>query len=120
MSEIDDVSFISFINSFDIICLLETFMQKDTLPQSILPDFERYFSPAIKLLSKHGRCSGGIYVFVKNTITANQIEITLDIDNIIAIELKNLSRKVIFISTYIPHRVRHITMNFIIRMVFKT
>ena len=100
MSKINDASFISFIRTFDVVCLLETFMHVDALPDSLFSNFEKYFSPAIKL-SKHGRCSGGIYVFVKSTLSSIQIELSFDIDNVIALELRNLTKKILFISTYI-------------------
>ena len=119
MSKINDASFISFIRTFDVVCLLETFMHEDALPDSLFSNFEKYFSPAIKL-SKHGRCSGGIYVFVKSTLSSIQIELSFDIDNVIALELRNLTKKYYLFQLISIRRGPPIIMRYKIRMVFTT
>ena len=101
MSKLNDFSFITYLCDFDIICLIETFMPVDNLTESIFPDYIKFFSPAIRL-SDAGRCSGGIYVLVKNNLNAILVNLPVVIDNMIAIEIKNLSKKILLISTYVP------------------
>ena len=82
LNKTDDESFLYMLYKFDIICLLETFMTKDVLPANILSQYKRYFTPA-KKLSKHGRCSGGVIVFVKHTLKNCVLEIKCKLDNVI-------------------------------------
>ena len=94
------------LHKFDIICLLETFMTEDVLPANILSQYKRYFTPA-KKLSKHGRCSGGVIVFVKHTLKNCVLEIKCKLDNVITLKLnnyigKNRSNDAIIIFAYIP------------------
>ena len=93
-------SLISFLNKFSIICLLETFYVNDTLPD-IFPNHKRFFTPA-KKISEYGRASGGVYVFVIESLLANEIDICSEIDFTIALELKTSEKNILFISSYIP------------------
>ena len=95
-----DNSLISFLNKFSIICLLETFYVNDTLPD-IFPNHKRFFTPA-KKISEYGRASGGVYVFVIESLLANEIDICSEIDFTIALELKTNEKNILFISSYIP------------------
>ena len=95
-----DLSLLTFLKEFDIICLLETFYVTDSFP-NILPNYKRFFSPA-KKLSNHGRASGGLYVFVKNYIKVVEIDIYKEIDFTLVLELKTPDKDILFISTYIP------------------
>ena len=94
----------SFFKNLDIVCLLETFIDTDVLPDDLLPWFIRYFSPALKL-SAHGRCSGGAVVFVKKSLKYFCEIIKHDFDNIIALKLRNTcvegNRDISFVSAYI-------------------
>ena len=65
LKKLDDPSFLDFVNRFDVISLQETFMIEKVIPKDVFGNFStHYFSPASKL-SAHGRCSGGVVVFVK-------------------------------------------------------
>ena len=101
LSKFYDNSFFKNLLDFDIVCLLETFIDIDVLPDDFLPSFIRFFSPALKL-SAHGRCSGGAVVFVKKSCEI----IKHDFDNIIALKLRNTcverNGDIIFASAYIP------------------
>ena len=87
MSKLYDNSFFKNLEDFDIVCLLETFINTDVLPDDFLPSFIRYFSPALKL-SAHGRCSGGA-VFVKKSLKDFCEIIKHDFCNITALKLRN-------------------------------
>ena len=105
MSKFYDNSFFKNLEDFDIVCLLETFIDTDVLPNDLSPSFIRYFSPALKL-STYGRCSGGAVVFVKKSLKGFCEIIKDDFDNIIALKLRNTcvdrNRDIIFVSAYIP------------------
>ena len=79
MSKLYDNSFFENLEDFDIVCLLETFID------DLLPSFIRYFSSALKL-SAHGRCSGCTVVFVKKFLKGFCEIIKHDFDNIIALK----------------------------------
>ena len=95
-----DYSLLEFLSKYEIICILETFYERDTLP-NIFPNFKRFFSPAIRL-SKYGHASGGVYVFVKSNIEVVEINVHNITDFTIALELKFPQENILFVSTYIP------------------
>ena len=66
-----DSEFMSFIKTFDIMCLCETFLEK--VNDSLFPEFLVFVKPAIKL-GHMGRRSGGLVTLVKKKI-ADQVEI---------------------------------------------
>ena len=107
MSKIEDTSFIEFVNSFDIVCLLETFLSEDILPLNVFSGFKKYFTPAIKIsnLTK-GRCSGGVIVLVKKEINKFVTELKNSFDNVIALKIAkdigDLHNDLIILSAYIP------------------
>ena len=87
MSKVYDPCFLSFLKEFDIICLLETFVYDyDLLPVHIFSPFTIYFCPALKL-TRHGRCSGGVLILVKNTINTFITKIQSNIDNVITLKI---------------------------------
>ena len=62
LSKLDDSDFISYISSFDFICMVETFV--DHFQSSLFPEHTDFCSPALKL-SDHGRRSGGFVTLIK-------------------------------------------------------
>lgn len=80
-------------------------MEENTIPTDTFPLFDTFFSPA-KKLSAHGRCSGGVIVLVKKTLSHifDITEINHNFNNIIALQLINKSSNKIYIvvSAYIP------------------
>ena len=65
-SKLNDLDFLSFIEQFDCVCLLETFMIDNIIPNNIFRQFlPAFFYPAIASSSGQGRASGGIVVLVK-------------------------------------------------------
>ena len=59
LDKLSDDCFVDFLNKFDVICLLETFMIYKFDHVLKFPDFECIQKCACKL-SKHGRGSGGV------------------------------------------------------------
>ena len=97
--------FVTFVKSFDIFSALETFTN-DCFDFSLLfSDFKVLHCPAIKL-SKRGRRSGGVAVFVKKNLLPHITQITCKYDNMICIRIsKNfvcLDKDILYVSTYIP------------------
>ena len=105
LSKLYDNSFFKNLEDFDIVCILDTFIDTGVLPGDLLPSFIRYFTPALKL-SAHGRCSGGAIVFVKESLKDCWEIIKHDFDNITALKLRNTcveeNGDIIFVSAYIP------------------
>ena len=104
LSKMCDSTFLNFVNDYDIVCLVETFMPENTLPQKIFPSFKVFFTPAFKL-SKQGRCSGGVIVLVKKTFVPFIEEIKTNANNMITlhirIEINRMVKSLIFVATYI-------------------
>ena len=64
-TKLQDFDFINFLESYDIVCLLETYMCDNVIPNNMFKSFlPVYFYPA-NLSSGYGRNSGGIIVLVK-------------------------------------------------------
>ena len=64
-SKINDADFISYVNKFDFVCLLETFVED--LKTNVFYNFIHFVSPAVKL-SRAGRRSGGVLLLIKKII----------------------------------------------------
>ena len=105
-SKLLDNSFLNFLEKFDIICLVETFMCTNEIPAYLFNSFcKPFFSKAFKL-STHGRCSGGVVVLIKHSLNNpfNIIQLDHEFDNIIALKFTNIimpSQDVIFFFTYV-------------------
>ena len=98
----------SLINSYDFICLLETFIIDITNFVRFFVDCDFFFKPAIKL-SNHGRPSGGVLVLVKKSISTllNVQDVYHDYENIVCLKLhfsclNSVLNDVLLISTYLP------------------
>ena len=66
LQKLSNNDFTCFINSIDIVCLVETFLNFDL--KQVFNDFELFQAPARKLSWK-GRCSGGVIVMVKKKLS---------------------------------------------------
>ena len=58
-------TFISYVVSFDFICLVETFVEN--IDSSSFSNYTVYCKPAVKL-SNQGRHSGGILCLIRNSL----------------------------------------------------
>ena len=100
-----DNDFISFLHSYDIVCLVETFLLSiDSLPHDLFSTYHKYIAPAHKLTGQ-GRCSGGVLVFIKKDIGLNLSEIKIEFDNIVAIKISDkvsFNKKCLLVFTYVP------------------
>jgi len=103
-SKFDDCDFLEYLRTFDIICLVETFIS-EYANVDWLPDYHMYFSPAIKL-SSSGRRSGGVCVLVRQNIVKRCIRIETDIDNLICLKFPksvfNLTSDFVLLCMYVP------------------
>ena len=64
-SKINDADFICYVNKFDFVCLLETFVED--LKTNVFYNFIHFVSPAAKL-SRAGRRSCGVLLLIKKII----------------------------------------------------
>ena len=104
-SKLSDVDFLSFIDQFDCVCLLETYMTDNIIPKNIFTQFlPAYFYPAIPSAGQ-GRASGGIIVLVKLKFKNIVSRIEHDFHSSIVLLFKNVlngsKNDLVFISTYI-------------------
>ena len=61
--KLDCVDFVSFLLSFDVVCLTETFIDTD-FQSDMFKDYLSFTAKA-KKLSRHGRNSGGYVMLIK-------------------------------------------------------
>ena len=83
-AKINDADFISYVNKFDFVCLLETFVED--LKTNVFYNFIHFVSPAVKL-SRAGRRSGGVLLLIKKSLADYVQEIDLGVENIITMKL---------------------------------
>ena len=102
-SKLKDDNFVSFISRYDIVCLVETFI--DSFTSNIFPHHECYLAPATKLLSHKGRKSGGVLVLVRNVLLPYVQKVTTDIANCVVLkvnkDLFNTFSDVCLVCTYV-------------------
>ena len=85
--------------NFDIICLTETWMQKDDLRINFLPDYQDFNQ--IRLSSR----GGGVSIYIENTIQARilkQLSCTNDNFECIFVEISTGTTRTVICSCYRP------------------
>ena len=104
-SKLHDRDFVSYITSFDCVCLTETFMQEKPQATNLFPDHDVYFSPA-KKLSRQGRPSGGVVALIKKNLATHTEIVPTTYDNTICLKMNGivfgLERDVLLVCTYLP------------------
>ena len=103
LSKLTDNDFVDYIKSFDVICLTETYVEYN-LQIHVFADFNMYFSPA-KKLSHHGRCSGGVIVLVRTSLSHHFEQLQHAEQTVvlkISKKLFNTDKYIIFVATYVP------------------
>ena len=105
LSKLSDTDFLSFIDQFDCVCLLETFMIDNIIPKNVFRDFlPAFFHPATPSQGQ-GRASGGIVVLVKLKFKNVVSRIEFDFHSSIVLLFKNVfcgsKKDLILISSYI-------------------
>ena len=102
LSKLDNADFINYVSSFDIVSLLETYIEH--FETSLFPNFTIFCKPAVKL-SHRGRRSGGIVVLIKTSLMKFVQEIHTEYDNacafIIDKRLLGFAKDVLLLCTYI-------------------
>ena len=96
--------FIDYLNTFDLICLTETFVDEG-FEITALKEFIFFIAPATKL-SRQGRRSGGVVVCIRKCFAHLFRQATVKFDNFIVLEsskaLLNIDKDVLSIFVYIP------------------
>ncbi|KAK7455947.1 hypothetical protein BaRGS_00039415, partial [Batillaria attramentaria] len=105
MAKISEADFIEYVNTFDIVCLTETFLVHDRR-LDCFSDFEQYFSPAFKFTVHDNKCSGGVLVMVKSKHSHLVQRIDTLADNIVVLKIDKtvfgFEKDVIFCGAYVP------------------
>lgn len=103
MSKLTDNDFISYVSSFDFVCLVETFVE--TLSVDVFPNHKLFCKSSVKL-SDAGRPSGGVVCMIKNDYVPFVKEIRVDVGFfllfIIDKYLFGLDRDMLYVCAYTP------------------
>ena len=104
-SKLTDPDFISYVGGFDVIAIVETFLDKSFDLTNHFPDFEVFQASAVKL-THHGRGSGGVVVLVKKRLMSCVYRIETTYDHIICLKLSSTllatHSDVLYIAAYVP------------------
>ena len=104
ISKLYDTEFIDYLNSFNFVCLTETFVEYFDVTCHF-PNHDCFISPARKL-SDQGRRSGGVMCLVDRGLSKHFSSIDVTFDNIIVLKCSRFlfqeQRDIIFICTYVP------------------
>lgn len=79
-SKLSNKQFLSYILSFDFVCLVETFIEQ--LDSRLFPNYSVFCKPAVKL-TRQGRRSGGVVCLIKNDYVSFVSELKCDQDNVL-------------------------------------
>ena len=63
LSKIQDSDFMSYLCTFDFVCIVETFVEE--IQSNVFVGYNVFCKPAVKF-TRQGRCSGGVICLVKN------------------------------------------------------
>ena len=104
LPKLDNVAFVNYITSFDLVCLTETYVASE-FESNLFKNFGVVVAKA-KKLSYHGRYSGGVMVLVRKHFVPFVERTYLDMDNIVVLRIKKImlgtDKEVMFISAYLP------------------
>ena len=103
ISKLDDPDFNSFVNSFDFVCIVETFVEKFT--STSFPDYDIVCVPAVKFTKKEGRRSGGLIGLIRNEYKSYVRKVHIRSNSFYAFvihrELFGLMKDVLYILCYV-------------------
>ena len=106
-SKLVDDDFIQYVQTIDIVCLIETFLDDTFHLTNHFCDYVKYLSPAIKH-SYMGRRSGGLLLLVKKRLEQFVSKIELSVEHILALkiskELIHSDQDVVVVFVYIHYR----------------
>ncbi len=102
----NDIDFLHFIKQHDIVTLLETWSNEPKDFQTLSDSLSEFDTPLVKhgvKLSKHGRLSSGILVYIKHSLS-HLIKYSSDFECGIICELSEqlLGYPTLFIACYLP------------------
>ena len=96
------MGFLTYLYSFDVCCLTETFTSSDFDFSIYFSDYNIVHSPGIKL-SLHGRRSGGVVILVKKSLELNTTFLDTNIDTVLALRLHGPNiKETILMCVYVP------------------
>ena len=102
LSKIADEEFVTYVSSFDFVCLVETFV--DEFQPDIFPEHKLFIKPALKL-SHQGRRSGGVICLIKHKLMPFVKESPIDNRNALAFILDktlfHLTLDILFVCAYV-------------------
>ena len=87
-AKLKESDYVRYVKSFDIFCALETFTRENFDFSIHFNDFDIFQSPAIKL-SKFGRVSGGIVVFLKKWLRDYITRVDCTYDHMVSVIISN-------------------------------
>ena len=67
--KLNNLSFMSYIDKFDVACLTETFADSTFDFSRLFTGYVKFAAPA-KKLSTHGRNSGGVLLLIRQSLSA--------------------------------------------------
>ena len=99
-----DDDFLSYITSFDFVCLTETFIVNFNF--DMFTEHEFFFQPAVRLSAVDGRPSGGVACLIRKQCLPFIRQIKIDVGNfllfIIDKSLFGLDKDVLYVCAYVP------------------
>eukprot|EP00745_Piridium_sociabile_P008281 TRINITY_DN15544_c0_g1_i8.p2 TRINITY_DN15544_c0_g1~~TRINITY_DN15544_c0_g1_i8.p2 ORF type:complete len:254 (+),score=4.10 TRINITY_DN15544_c0_g1_i8:1461-2222(+) len=103
MTKLCDKDFVSYVCSFDFICLVETFI--DEFSSNVFSGFTSFCIPAVKFTTQ-GRRSGGLLCLIKNDFLpyVKKVNIKSSVCGafIISRQLFGFDKDVLYVYSYVP------------------
>lgn len=102
LTKLPDSDFLSFICSYDFVCLVETF--HECIPPNKFPGYTVFSEPAVKL-SKQGRRSGGLLCLIKKEFEQYVKKIDVNYSNILLFRIDKtlfgLQKDILYVCVYV-------------------
>ena len=73
LSKIQDSDFMSYLCTFDFVCIVETFVEE--IQSDVFVGYNVFCKPAVKF-TRQGRCSGGVICLVKMVLHPMYVNLT--------------------------------------------
>ena len=98
-----DKDFISFVTSYNFVCLVETFVEN--LSFNPFCGYETFYAPSVKW-TKEGRPSGGVLCLIRHELLPFVTEVRVNVTNILMFiidkSLFNIDKNILYVCCYIP------------------
>ncbi|WP_419607807.1 hypothetical protein, partial [Thiolapillus sp.] len=103
LSKIQDSDFMSYLCTFDFVCIVETFVEE--IQSNVFVGYNVFCKPAVKF-TRQGRCSGGVICLVKNVFAPYVRKLDIDCGNFILLIIDKsvfgLQKDVLYVCAYVP------------------